>query len=63
MPSYTYRCDNCSAEVSIFKSLAKLEKNEYCSGCGSREPMRRLISAPPAHVHAGTPKFHRTPAK
>lgn len=63
MPAYDYRCTNCSTVATIMKSISKLDKNEYCSACGSRQPMERLIGAPPAHVHAGTPRFHRQPAK
>lgn len=62
MPAYEYQCQNCKKTSVVFKSMSKLEKFEYCSACGTRKPMTRLLAAPPAHVHLGTPRFHKPPA-
>lgn len=63
MPNYQYRCEDCGGVVDVFKAVSKLNLEEWCSKCTSMKPMTRVIAAVPAHVHAGTPRFHRTPGK
>lgn len=59
MPAYDYTCPNCGAYASIFKSMSKAERIEYCE-CAPFQPMQRVFNAPPApRVHAGTPRFHQ----
>lgn len=44
MPLYDYHCDDCLQKRAIFKPLRLLDRTEFCQ-CGTRTPMRRLISA------------------
>lgn len=43
MPLYEYRCNACSAKVSMFVRSINADANATCDRCGSTD-MRRLIS-------------------
>lgn len=46
MPLYTYHCETCAKNYSIFKKLAELNRLEPCRVCESLEPMTRQVTAP-----------------
>jgi putative FmdB family regulatory protein len=59
MPAYEYTCI-CGIVETLMRSIDKRDAPVRCAACG--EPMQRSLAAPAAHV-AGTPRFHKVPAK
>jgi len=43
MPSYEYRCNDCSTIVEIIHSI-KESPQFFCEKCSSKQPLERLIS-------------------
>lgn len=61
MAFYAYECAGCGFKTTVSKPMSEATSIEYCpAACAPFQPMQRVYDAPPAaHVHAGTPKFHK----
>ncbi|HUN80259.1 MAG TPA: FmdB family zinc ribbon protein [Phycisphaerae bacterium] len=60
MPTYEYECKDCGNVLEIFQSItaAPLRK-AHCDKCGSRRPVKRLISTGGAVLFKGS-GFYQT---
>lgn len=50
MPTYTYRCGDCGATVTVARTIAERDKAPYCATCadGGDHAVRttRVLTAP-----------------
>lgn len=59
MPFYPYICTNCGLKTTVSKPMSQATEPEWCPNeCAPFQPMQRVWDSTPAHVHAGTPRFH-----
>ena len=47
MPTYEYSCPRCEEQRDIVKSVAELNRTEYCIECAAI--MKRMVSVPLVH--------------
>jgi len=60
MPTYDYRCENCSETFEIFQSI-KDEPEKLCPSCG-HNTLKKLVSLPAGLIFKGT-GFYQTDYK